>query len=193
METMANKNPHPVKSGIIATVVGGLILSALSAIPQSRGFFLKAMSWVWSGIIGIWSAIVSHYSVPGWALLIIGLFALASFVRLLAVLRPQNEPAYRKYTEDMIDGTKWHWSWDGDKIVNLWCFCPSCDAELIPNKFFDETHFICERCPPVPDLQDQSHGRIIAIMNGNRYQAVRSAEREILRRVRTGERVPFNS
>ena len=190
---MANKNPHPVKSGIIATVAGGLILSALSAIPQSRGFFLKAISWVWVGIIGIWSAIVSHYSVPGWVLLIIGLFALVGLAWLLVVLRIQNEPAHQKYTEDMIDGAKWRWSWNGNKIVNLWCFCPNCDAELIPNKFFDETHFICERCPPVSDLPDRSHSRVIATMNGDRYQAVDAAEREILRKIRTGENVHFNS
>ncbi len=149
---MANKNPHPVKSGIIATVAGGLILSALSAIPQSRGFFLKAISWVWAGIIWIWSAIVSHYSVPGWVLLIIGLFALAGLVVglawLLEVLRIQNEPVHEKYTEDMIDGTKWRWSWNSNGISNLWCFCPSCDAQLVYHEDCTRTLFICERCPP---------------------------------------------
>ena len=192
---MANKHLHPVRNGIIATVVGGLILSA---IPQLRSFFLESMSWVWSGIIGVWAALIASYSVPGWALLIIGLFALAGLAVGLAwlsvVLRPQNEPAYRNYTEDMIDGAKWRWLWNGNKISNLRCFCPNCDAELIPVERWDQMSFICERCPSQEyDFRypSPSSGRVITTMNGDRYDAVSSAKREILRRIRTGERVPL--
>ena len=192
---MANKHPHPVRSGIIATVAGGIILSA---IPPLRNFFFESMSWAWSGVIGVWAALLSPYSVLGWALLIIGLFALTGLavglMWLLVVLRPQNEPAYRKYTEDMIDGAKWRWSWDDNEISNLWCFCPRCDAQLVPAEGWDETDFICERCPhSVSDLHDQSHGRVVATMNGGRYDSVNAVKREILRRIRTGEIVHSNS
>ena len=127
---MANKHPHPVRNGIIVTVGGGLILSA---IPQSRGFLVEAMSWAWAGVSWIWAALISHYSIPGWVFLIVGLFALVGLVGLCVVLRPQNEPAYRSYTEDMLYGAKWCWSWTGSHISNLWCFCPDCDAQLVPS------------------------------------------------------------
>ena len=188
---MANKHPHPVRNGIIATVVGGIILSA---IPPLRSFFLELMSWAWSGVIGVWTALISSYSVPGWALLIIGLFALAGFVRLLVVLWPQNEPAWN-YTEDMLYGATWRWSWNSNGISNLWCFCPSCDAQLVYHEDCTRTLFICERCPPDgEDRYYRSQGRVVAIVEGgDRHYAVGAVEREILRRIRTGENVLFNS
>ena len=188
---MTDKHPHPVRNGIIVTVVGGLILSA---IPQSRGFLVEAMSWAWAGISWVWTALISHYSIPGWAFLIIGLFALVGLVRLYVVLWPQNEPepAYRSYTEDMLHGAKWRWSWTGGQISNLWCFCPRCDAQLVPGEdYFDgKTNFVCERCPPDgPGHLSRSHGRVVATVNGDRRYAVGAVEREILRRIRTGENV----
>ena len=199
---MLNKQLHPVRNGIIATVVGGLILSA---IPKVRGFLAEAMSWIWAGVTWVWAALISHYSMPGWAFLIIGLFALGGLLLLcvifLSQMKPDNEPAYRSYTEDMLYGAKWRWSWTGSKISNLWCFCPSCDAQLIYRESYGSTDFICERCPPDESDRlyrsyglDQSHGRVIAtVEGGDRYYAVSAAEREILRRIRTGEKVLSNS
>ena len=101
MEPVVNKHPHPVRNGIIVTVVGGLILSA---IPLSRGFLVKTMSWFWAGVSWMWAALISHYPIPGWAFLIVGLFALVGLVRLFVDLWPRNEPAYRSYTEEMLYG-----------------------------------------------------------------------------------------
>ena len=192
---MANKHSHPVRNGIIATVVGGLILSA---IPSLRGFFVEMMSRVWTGVIWVWAALISDYSVPGWVLLITGLFALAGLVLLYVVLRPQNEPTDRNYTEDMLYGAKWRWrwSWIGKGILDLWCFCPICDAELVVyDESFRETNFICEHCPSdIADHHYRSQGRVIATVKGdNRYHAVNAAKREILRRIRTGENLSSNS
>ena len=189
---MANKHPHPVRNGIIVTVVGGLILSA---IPQSRGFLVEVMSWAWAVVSWIWAALISHYSMPGWVFLIVGLFALVGLVQLCVVLWP--EPAYRNYTEDMLYGAKWRWSWAGGQILELWCFCPCCDAQLIyrEDRFPAKTDFICERCPPDgSDHLYQSHGRVVAtVEGGNRYYAVSAAEREIRRRIRTSKSVVFNA
>ena len=187
MEPVANKHPHPVRNAIIGTVVGGLILSA---IPQSRSFLVEAMSWVWAGVSWIWAALISHYPMPGWVFLIIGLFALAGLVQLCVVLWPQN--AYKSYIEDMLYGAKWRWSWSwtGSQISNLWCFCPNCDAQLVyhDDHFQGKTDFICERCPPNDPLR--SHGRVVTtVKGGERDYAVSKAEREIRRRIRTGENV----
>ncbi len=193
---MADKHSHPVRNGIIATVVGGLILSA---IPSLRGFLGEMMSRVWAGVIWVWAALVSDYSVPGWVLLITGLFTLVGLVvglvLLYVVLRPQNELAHRNYIEDMLYGAKWRWSWNGNEISNLWCFCPICDAQLVYSEGFTETNFICERCPPDrADHHYRSQGRVIAkVEGGDRYYAVNAARREILRRIRTGENLSSNS
>ena len=189
---MANKHPHSVRNGIIATVAGGLIVSA---IPPSRGFLLEAMSRAWTGVIWVWVALISGYSLPGWVLLIIGLFALVGLVSLYVVLRPQNEPAYRNYTEDMLYGAKWRWEWTGNNISGLWCFCPSCDAQLVYSESFAKTDFICERCSPVgEDRHYRSQRRVVAtVEGGDRHYAVSAAEREILRRIRISANVPSNS
>ena len=189
---MANKHPHSVRNGVIATVVGGLILSA---IPQLRSPLVEAISWVWAGVIWVWAALISGYSLPGWVLLIVGLFVLVGLVSLCVVLRPQNEPGLRNYTEDMLYGAKWRWSWTGNKISGLWCFCPSCDAQLVYSEGYAKTDFICERCPPVgEDRHYRSQGRVVAtVEGGDRYYAVSAAEREILRKIRTSENVHSNS
>ena len=180
MEPVANKHPYSVRNGIIVTVVGGLILSA---IPLSRRFLEKTMSWVWAGVSWMWTALLSHYPVPGWVLLIVGLFALLGLVGLCVVLWPRNEPAYRSYTEDMLYGAKWRWSWIGREISNLWCYCPSCDMELVCSEdiLTQRTDFICERCSP-----GQSRRRVVAtVEGGDRGYAVNAAKREIRRRIRT--------
>ena len=215
---MANKLPNSVKNGIIVTVVGGLILYV---ILHFRGFLVEAMSWIWAGVTWVWIALISNYSIPGWAFLIIGLFALVGLLLLCVIfwfqVKPENEPAYRNYTQDMLYGAKWRWSWNGGEFSNLWCFCPNCDAQLIYREGYGSTDFICERCPSdepnrqvVPpfissrawerrpsdgaDRHYGSQGRVIAtIEGGDRFYAVDAAKREILRRIRTGENVTSNS
>ena len=191
---MATKSPHSLRNGVIATVVGGLILTAItSLVPQLRNFFVDAMLWVWRSVIWIWAALTAYYSVPGLVLLIIVLFALVGLASLYLVLRPQDEPIHRNYIEDMLYGAKWRWSWNGNEISNLWCFCPICDAELVCSNGYAETKFICERCSPdSADRHYRSQGRVIATVGGDRDYAVSAAKREILRKIRTGENVTSN-
>ena len=195
---MSDKYLHPVRNGIIATVVGGLILSAL---PQMRSFWADVMSWAWAGVTWIWTALISYYSMPGWAFLIVGLLALVGLVGILVgiyvVLRSENEPEYKNYTEDRLYGAKWRWSWTAGKISNLWCFCPSCDLQLVYSESIYETAFICERCPSneldryhYHHHYDRPQGRVVTtVKGGDRYYAVSAAEREILRRIRVNEYV----
>ena len=196
---MANKHSHLVRNGVIVTVVGGLVLAAImSLIPQLRAFFVNATLWAWRGVTRVWAALISNYSVPGWVFLIIGLFALVGLALLCVILwfriKPEIEPKYKKYTEDMLYGAKWRWSWQGNEISNLWCFCPICDAQLVYSEGYAETYFICERCSPDrADRHYRAQGRVIAtVEGGDRYYAESAAKREILRRIRTGENVTSN-
>lgn len=188
-----------MRNGIIATVVGGLILAAImSLIPQLRAFFVDAALWLWRGVTWVWAALISDYSMPVWVFLIIGLFALVGLALLCVILwsriKPEIESEYQKYTEDTLYGAKWRWSWNGNEISNLWCFCPICDAQLVYSEGYTETKFICERCSrDRADCHYRSGGRVIAtVEGGDRYYAVSAAKREILRRIRTGENVTSN-
>ena len=185
-----------MRNGIITaavgTVIGGLILHF---IPQFRGFLAELMSWSWAGISWIWAALISSHSMPGWAFLIVGLLAFVGITKVgvivLTVLLPSSEPLFISYTEDRLYGAIWRWSWVGGRISRLWCFCPICDAQLVCAENIGETNFICDRCPPNgPDGLYPSHGRVVAtVKGGDRYYAVGAAEREILRRIRTNDRV----
>ena len=185
-----------MRNGIIVaavgTVVGGLILSF---IPPLYDLFVGVISWIGAGISWIWTALLSDHLMPGWMFLIVGLLALIGVAAVCVIawlsIWPKVEPTYVKYTEDMLYGAKWRWSWTGGTISDLWCFCPNCDAQLIYEEFLGQTHFICERCSPDGlDHRYRSHGQVVAtVTGGNRYYAVSAAEREILRRIRTGERV----
>ncbi|MBA7495279.1 hypothetical protein ES702_05861 [subsurface metagenome] len=180
---MSEKESHPVRNGIIATVVGGIMLSA---IPPLREYALKVLGWIWSGVVWVWEALISGYSIPGWVLLILGLLSIIGVVNIYLAIRSGDEPEFMKYTEDFIYGAKWRWSWAGNTITNLWCFCPKRDAQLVyddsscRNILSDvrKTDFICERC---------GNKVIASISGGDKNYAIGAAEREILRRIRTNE------
>ena len=186
---MRNKIVATAASGVIVTVVSGLILSA---IPKTRDLSLQLGSWAWSVASWIYDTLRSSHSMPGWTILVAGLLALIGlsvmFLLLKAIHLGGKEHLYQHYTEDTIDGLKWRWTWVGNEISNIWCFCLSCDAQLVYAEGFGETRFICERCPPEgPFVQDELEGRIIAIeRRGDRRYAVAAAKREIFRRIRTG-------
>ena len=195
---VANRPPSHLKSGIIATAIGGLIVAViLSAIPQMSGFLSGVAAAIRVGLTWLWASMFSNYSLPGWLVLIAGVLSLLGIlaVVLLLILRLQSQPNHVNYTEDLLYGAKWRWSWKGNKISDLWCFCPTCDAQLVYSEGFAETLFICERCPPDrTDGHRRSPGRVIAtIQGGDRQYALAAAEREILRRIRTGEMVPPNA
>lgn len=181
---------HSVRNGVIVTVIGGLILSAiLYAIPYARNLLIRFIAGVWGSVVWVSKSATSSYSVPGWLLLLLVLLALYSAARILfALRRPANEPFFKKYTQDMIYEAKWRWSWNGNNVYNLWCFCPTCDATLVYDDSScrsyshteSKTLFICERC---------NRRVVTSISGGDKSYAVGAAEREIYRRVRTNEHV----
>ena len=176
--------------GLIATVGGGLILSFL---PKSSDLFAQVGTWAWSSVYGIWSMLGSSHSIPGWAILAAGLLALVGLITVgistKESLQGSEQHPYRDYTEVLLDGVRWRWRWKGNTIQNLWCYCPRCDAQLVYNEGFAETRFICERCPSDGSLPPTGpRGRVVlTVPGGDRRYAVAAAEREIRRRIRTGE------
>ena len=179
---MAEKESNTIRNGIIVTVVGGLILSL---VPTLREFFIKIIKYIWAGIVWSYEVVVASYPIPGWLIIIVLPFAIWGVIRLYALVFPKVKPEFLEYTEDLIYGAKWRWHWAGNQVSNLWCYCPRCDAQLVYDdtsvRMYMEkskTDFICERC---------NNQVVASISGGAKNYAVGAAEREILRRIRTGE------
>ena len=174
---------HPAMIGVISTVIGGLILYEVELL---HNLIVKILSSIRYGVLVCWDALMSDYSINGWLILIFGLFSIVGLllvmVRLYSLLKPQTKREYLNYTEDFIYGAKWRWSWNQNRISNLWCYCPSCDAQLIYQEELIDTHLICEWC-----THGQQFPKSTAILRGNWNYARDATKREISRRVRTNE------
>ena len=115
-----------------------------------------------------------------WAWIIVFLFAIVGVITIFQALRPVDKPDYVLYVEDDIHGAKWRWGWIRNRLSNLCCYCPHCDAVIVYryDLILEETHFFCENC---------RHSLIATIKGGNKSYAFGAVEREIDRRIRTGE------
>ena len=186
---MASAESHAVRNGVIATVVGGIILAILSEVwpPVKLG-----VAWLWEEVLAFASLFGKTYATPGWALAILSILSLVTLVRAVIAWRstsaaPTPSAPYSTYVEDILFGAKWRWSWSGGDVANLWCFCPVCDGELVYDdssahrysiRAEPQTMFICEHC------NRNVMGRI---EGGDKNYALGAVRREIRRRIRTGQ------
>jgi hypothetical protein len=179
---MAKEEKHSVKSGIIATVVGGLILSAIGYVF----FFLPDLfRWVINFFSRIWNYFVSSTPIPRWLLWLLILMSVATLFRLVRPLlkRRNNEPKVTMYTEDSFEGVTWRWSYDwGNNPTDILPFCPYCDTMLVHSEssFWNENpkvSFYCERCKQVR----------AEIEGGRRSYAISMIARLIDRKIRSEE------
>ena len=179
---------HPIRNGIIATVIGGVILT--SVVPKLREFALKGLEWVWSGFTWAWTSIFSTYPISGWLILLVCIFACIGLLAIFFFFQEVFSSEHKKYNEDFFHGAKWRWDWVRGSISNLWCYCPDCDSELVYDDSscsrysrtltYDPPHtkFICENC----------NRRIVSsVEGGDKYYVKGAVEREIKRRIRTSE------
>jgi hypothetical protein len=181
---MSSADPHPVRTGVIGTVVGGIALAALAELwPPAKSFFL----WAWSGVKSFASYFGDDYKTPGWVLTLLVILALVTVIRFVVGLLPKFAPDHTKFLEMRLYGAKWQWKWAGGEISNLWCLCPTCQAELVyddssnHNIYSNErahTKFICENC----------NSQVVATVDGgDKEYALSAVKREVRRKVRTGE------
>lgn len=182
---MASIESNAVRNGVIATVVGGIILAFLGEVwPPVK----SAFGWIWGQVLVFASLFGGTYSVPGWALAILIFLALVTVVRAVIGLRSSTaSTTYQNYVEDILFGAKWRWSWLGGDVANLWCFCPVCDGELVYDDssahifgFNDkpQTVFVCEHC---------NRKTIGLVEGGDKNYALGAVRREIRRRLRIGQ------
>lgn len=180
---MGKKEPHPIRNGVIATVIGGILLSFWSPFRAVLG---NLFTWLWALVIATWDYLWSLHDVYGLVILILVLVSIPTVVnwfRMLMEKRPID-----LYKEDELFGAKWCWYYSNGTISNLWCLCPQCENELIYSEIFPDrylagnegklakTEFICEKC----DVTRAS-------LNGGKNDALNHVKREIRRKIRTEE------
>jgi len=179
---MPGKESHSIRNAIIATVIGGIILSIILSV---REFLSNMFFSLWTGLLWLWKLVVADYALPGWVIFLFGLFSIITLCHFLGPIIKREALSYSEYKSDFFHGAKWRWDWVNNKIFNLWCYCPKCDSELVfghqipaysaVNEIM--TEFTCEHC-----------GNIKATsLQGDRDHAISTIEREIRRNVRTGE------
>ena len=180
-ETMSENSYITIRNSVIAGVIIFAITTVL--IKYVPSFF----SWLGPEIIWYWEALIASYSLPGWVWVVTFIFALIGITTIHLYVRSQNEqPEFKTYIEDVIDGAKWRWSWENENISNkLWCYCPHCDAQLIPSVevdiSFPETNKIVFKCEKCMDSVKAS------VRGEDTNSAIARIRSEIYRRVRTGE------
>jgi predicted RNA-binding Zn-ribbon protein involved in translation (DUF1610 family) len=125
-----------------------------------------------------------QYNFPEWvillsflAIVVMVIFTIVLFIKIL-------EPKYKMYRQDMFYGMLWRWKYKGDKIIDLWCYCPTCKSMLhvddencktTSNLGEKVTFFICDKC---------NESEIGRIKGGNRQYALKVVIREILAKIR---------
>ena len=175
-----------IATGIVATVSGGIFLALI--LPSARGLLAAVASAGATVFTWAWTPLTASYPIPGWVVIIGGIFVLVALMRFLRKL--VAAAPHLGYNEDMIDGAKWRWSWTNKEISRPVGFCPICDAQLVcmEDHFSQNREFVCERCPPDQNLPGLTTFRVVATISANScYGAHGAIEREILRRARTGE------
>jgi len=95
-----------------------------------------------------------------------------------------QEPKYKMYKQDMFHGMLWKWKYKGERIIDLWCYCPTCKSMLhvddenckATSTLGDKTtFFICDTC------NEREIGRI---KGGDRRYALKVVIRAILAKIR---------
>ena len=173
---MSKKTVKALKIGILSSVIGGFVLWLLLGIWRRYGN--KSFSWFPSAIKWSWNWVISSHSLPGWGWLIFFLSVVYGVINLLRVINKNSKPEYLSYREDTMFGIVWRWHWIKNRVSSLWGYCLFCNIRLIYYSHYQEsTVFKCEHC----------NNFVGYPFDGPISQAIGKIEREIERKINTGE------
>lgn len=118
-----------IRNATIASVIAGILLLV---VPNVRGYLISFFSWLWSGLTWSWARLTDSYALPGWIWIIIFLLAIIGAVRVFFRFKVNSvDQKHYSYVEDTMYGAKWRWQWISNRIFNVWCYCPKCEATLV--------------------------------------------------------------
>lgn len=174
---MSEKSVKIIRGSLIALLVITLIVALVEPL---RVYVITQSLWIWQLTVKAWFAVMDSYALPGWAWILLLILALYGLIRICLSIFTELRSEAHRYTEDHLLGAVWRWRWRRGSIRDLWCFCPDCDSELVydgrDTREF-KTDFNCENC---------DH-KMVTTIGGDVSYAKSVVEREIKRRVRTGE------
>jgi hypothetical protein len=101
---MSATDPHAVRNGVLATVIGGIATAVLNEFwPPAKPFLIA----VWEHFLAFCSLFTTSYSVQGWLLAIVSIIALITVFRFIFGFLTKQSPSYIGYIEDQLFGAKW--------------------------------------------------------------------------------------
>jgi hypothetical protein len=175
-----NDDPRGIRNwilGVLGTVVATLLVAGLNyLIPSVWEFTKSSASW-------IYGVLTYQVQLPVWSLGIIGALLVPT---LHIVWRSFRRPEWHDYTDDMFEGVRWRWKYEGHQIVELWCYCPNDDTKLTYSEEGGAhqgwlVHFECDTCH-----------RLVGPLNRRMREIIAGVERQIDRKIRTGDWQPTN-
>lgn len=182
---MTEQVRHTLRNSVVGAVAAAIV-SAL--IPAVRDWVWGGLQTVGTGFAYCWALLVRVYPIPGWLVLIGVAFAVPALLSFIRRMRGPKEPSWvDSYFEDHMHSVVWRWRYLASQIIDLYPYCPACDAQLVYEELFDEdsmrwqrtvnrTAFHCEHC-----------GDVKTTIEGDRRYVMAKVEREITRRIRTGD------
>lgn len=184
---------HPIRNGIIATVVGGIILAAILN-PWFRTTILSILSFIKKtfAVLFAWASL--HTKIANWLLLALCVLAGITVLRWIAIILHRHKQPQDSYDHDSIFGVDWRWSGGGKNVYGLWCFCPRCDVQLVYHEQRKDHHQVCLlHQPHFTEFVCENCGIRSKKLAGDHQDGLARVERESNRRFRTGEWKKTNS
>ncbi|WP_136603820.1 hypothetical protein [Paenibacillus dokdonensis] len=164
---------HPIVAGTITAFITLAITTPIVAYTRSISFS-KSLKAIWD-----WIVETLTFGIPLWIILLIIVIILTA--RRIFRSSPESKPEFLNYTNDVIEGIKWEWSfytYGGKYDFNANTpipICKNCNGYLVLD--YDDYHNLKLRC------ENCTYKKQLSEWEFSDYQ--NKIKREIMRRIRT--------
>lgn len=183
---MPSDDTHTIRNGIIATVVGGVILAAILSL---LGWLPKLLRWLAALALGVLRHFAGSVQIPIWLLYVLAGGCLVLVVRVILSLLSSGGPTWRDYTQDtfpVLGDMVWRWDYVHGKPFDVWCYCPNDDTKLVYSTR-QGNRYSLHRNELITRVTCETCGKTYPPVLGDVPYIVNAARRQIDRKLRTGE------